>query len=103
MIYWIIVIIIILAGDLIWKQFQGKTWLDKAQDKQRTRFEYLNQAILEKPDKNKVWDAEKGRWIDLAQVKRMERYKEFRKGKEPTFEEWKAARLKAQQKEHPEN
>ena len=94
--YLIVGIIIIAAADLIWKAFQKGTWLDDAQKKQSTRFEYLNQAILEEPDENRVWDTEKGRWVDLAQIKRMERYKEYRKGKPPTYEEWKAAKLAAE-------
>ena len=94
MIYLIIVIILITTADLIWKKIQGESWLDKAQEKQQTRFKYMNQAILEEPDENMVWDAEKNRWIDMTQIKRMERYKEYRRsqGKGPTYEEWKAAR-----------
>ena len=102
MIYLIIGIIIIAAADLIIKKFHRGTWLDEAQKKQQTRFEYMNQAILEEPDENKVWDTEKSRWIDMAQVRRMERYKEYRKGKPPTFEEWKAMKEQQQKnEEHP--
>lgn len=45
------------------------------------------------------WDPEKRIWIDLDKERRMERYRKYHKGREPTFEEWKAARAKEQ---HPE-
>lgn len=40
------------------------------------------------------WDEKKQIWIDQEKEARQERYHEFRKsqGKEPTYEEWKAAR-----------
>ena len=99
MIYLIIGIIVIAV--LVVKNLQGESWLDEAQKKQQTRFEYMNQAILEEPDENKVWDSEKSRWIDMAEVKRKERYKEYRKGKPPTFEEWKAMKEQQKNNEHP--
>lgn len=45
------------------------------------------------------WDEKKQIWIDREREARLERYQEFRRsqGKEPTFEEWKAAR-EAEQK-----
>ena len=41
-----------------------------------------------------AWDENKRIWVDKAKAARLERYYEFRKsqGKEPTYEEWKAAR-----------
>ena len=101
MIYLLSIIAITAVANLILKSIQGGTWLDNAQKKQQTRFEYMNQAILEEPDENKVWDEEKSRWIDMTQVRRMERYKEYHKDKPPTFEEWKA--MKEQQKKNEEH
>ena len=40
------------------------------------------------------WDPEKRIWIDKEKEKRMERYREYHKDKPPTFEEWKAQKLK---------
>lgn len=42
------------------------------------------------------WDDKKQVWIDTKKKQQMERYKKFREGKEPTYEEWKASQ------EHPE-
>ena len=100
-IIYLIGILIAFLVRLAIKEHKESNWLDKAQEKQQTRFEYMNQAILEEPDENKVWDSEKSRWIDMAEVKRKERYKEYRKGKPPTFEEWKAMKEQQKNNEHP--
>lgn len=44
------------------------------------------------------WDEEKKIWIDIDKEERMKRYLANRKamGKEPTYEEWKAAKLAAE-------
>jgi len=74
------------------------SWLNKAQKKQNKRFDYMNEAILNK-DENKVWDSEKGRWIDKEEEARKERYRKYHEDKPPTFEEWKAQREKEQQEQ----
>ena len=112
----------------------NKNWLEQAQNRQQIRFDYLNphtQKAAEKkwtsegwywdeekqlwiaPDYLKTeakrkwkWDEKKKIWTDLDKKQRLERYREFRKreGKEPTFEEWKAEKLRQEQQknEHPE-
>ena len=47
------------------------------------------------------WDEEKEIWVDKVKEAKMAKYKEYRKGKEPTYEEWKAAKL-AEQNKTPE-
>lgn len=50
------------------------------------------------------WDEEKRIWIDQDKEARMQRYREYWKDKrtEPTYEEWRAAKL-AEQKKHSED
>ena len=47
------------------------------------------------------WNEEKQIWVDQDKEKRLQRYHEYRKsqGREPTYEEWKAAR---EAEKHPE-
>lgn len=87
-----IIALIILAVN----HNRSDTWLEKAQKKSKTRFDYLNASITDEVKREIEWDEEKAVWIDLDKKRRMERYQQFRKeaGKEPTFEEWKAAREK---------
>lgn len=40
------------------------------------------------------WDPEKEIWIDVDKERRLKRYREYREGKEPTYEEWKATKIK---------
>lgn len=51
------------------------------------------------------WDEKKQIWIDQEKEERLARYHEFRKsqGKEPTYEEWKAAREAEQNKDKSTN
>lgn len=60
--------------------------------------------LVEESKKKWRWDPEKQIWIDQEKEARLKRYQEFRKaeGKGPTYEEWKAAKLAAQKKDHPE-
>lgn len=50
------------------------------------------------------WDEEKRIWIDQDKEARMQRYREYWKDKrtEPTYEEWRAAKLE-EQKKHSED
>ena len=57
--------------------------------------------LSEETHKKWRWDEEKQIWINREEEYRMKRYQEHRKGKEPTYEEWKAARL-AEQNKTPE-
>lgn len=61
--------------------------------------------LIVEAQKRWKWDDEKGIWIDLDKERRLERYRKAHEGREPTYEEWKAAKLKKQQEEqeHPED
>ena len=42
------------------------------------------------------WNEEKQIWVDAEKERRIERYHKYHEGREPTFEEWKAAKLAEQ-------
>lgn len=67
-------------------------------DKDTQRWEPPQNMSTESREKWR-WDPEKRIWIDREKEARIKRYQEYRKsqGKEPTFEEWKAQRLKEQE------
>lgn len=48
------------------------------------------------------WDPEKEIWIDKEKEKRLEQYRKYREGKEPTYEEWKVAKIKEMQENKKE-
>lgn len=109
------------------KVIKSKSWIENAEDRQQKRFDYLNphtQKAKEKQwtsegwrwDEEKgewvapyhlrvkekiqwVWDEEKQVWVEKERKERMERYRKYREGKEPTYEEWKAAREKERQEQ----
>lgn len=43
-----------------------------------------------------TWDSSKQIWVDEEKERRLERYRKYHEGREPTFEEWKAQREKEQ-------
>jgi hypothetical protein len=66
-----------------------ENWLDNAQDKNNKRFEYNNRNIIEASRARQEAERRKE-----EEAERIQRYKQYRQGKEPTYEEWKAAREK---------
>ena len=56
--------------------------------------------LIEESKRKWRWDEEKRIWIDQEKEARIKRYREYRKaqGKEPTYEEWKEAKLEAERK-----
>lgn len=90
-------------SDTPFKSYNGKWytngWVYNEETNRWDPPDYLSEESARKWK----WDEEKQIWIDQDKLERQERYRKFREGKEPTYEEWKAARLKEQQKEeHPE-
>lgn len=124
------ILIFIAIGAIIYyaiRASRNKNWIESAEDRQQTRFDYLNphtQKAKEKqwttegwyydeakgewipPDYLKsqakmdwVWDEDKQIWVEKKRKERLERYRKYREGKEPTYEEWKAAREKERQEQ----
>lgn len=58
--------------------------------------------LIEESKRKWRWDEEKRIWIDQEKEARIKRYREYRKaqGKEPTYEEWKEAKLEAERKKN---
>lgn len=112
----------LLLKIFIQKQKESK-WLEEAQQRQKTRFEYLNGTPRQNskitkieprvpkdgyPGKQKwyptgwVFNEETQLWdppdyLNSAPKDKLARYKEYHKNRPPTFEEWKAEREKQQQ------
>lgn len=82
-------LLIIVAGIYALTQLKEENWLDNAQDKNNKRFEYNNRNIIEASKAKQ--EAEKRK---QEEAERLKKYKQFREGREPTYEEWKAAREK---------
>lgn len=49
------------------------------------------------------WNQEKGIWIDKEKEARLERYRKYHEGREPTYEEWRAAQQKKKDPEEHTN
>ena len=115
-----IYLLLILLGwiiRLVIQQNKESKWLDEAQKRQQTRFEYLNgkprnttegdwywdeqkkkwipmEDIKNESEPQWRWDDQKGNWVNIEQEARKERYRKYHEGRPPTFEEWKAMREK---------
>ena len=87
--------------DPVYESRQGKWspagWVFNEENQKWEPPDYLAKESREKW----VWDVKKQIWVDQEKEARLERYRAYRKsqGKGPTYEEWKAAKLKEQ---HPE-
>lgn len=61
--------------------------------------------LSKESDEKWRWNEEKGIWIDTQKEKRQEKHKQWRReqGKEPSYEEWKKAKLESERKKDSEN
>lgn len=68
-------------------------WLSKAQKKQKTRFDYMNEPVLKAAKARQEKEAR-----EKQEKERLERYRKNREGKPMNYDEWKAAKLAEQAK-----
>ena len=84
----IAIIIVIIIGIGVLLSRREESWIDKAQEKQDKRFEYLNKPLLEGEDPNKEWDEVQHKWIDKEEEARKEKYKKYHENLPPGYEQW---------------
>lgn len=88
-----VILILIAIGFLvraISAAIKESNWLKEAQERQNKRFENSAPPVRSAADRDRE--------------RRLQRYREYRKsqGNEPTYEEWKAAKLAEEKEKHSE-
>ena len=61
----------------------NSSWIDKAENKNKTRFEYMNAPIIEASKERREKEER-----DRREAERLERYRKNQEGKPTAYEEW---------------
>ena len=94
-----IIISVILVLVMAWF-IKGDNWIDKAQEKQNRKFEYLNSPMLQVNNSNLEWDPDQSGWIDKAEEAKKERYKKHHDNSPQGYDGWRAQQKEEIRRKH---